>query len=550
MTTSTKPLCQCYKSLRELSVPCPLPAIQPDYIYCGKHKTCHMDKKMVGKKHESVNVLPSRMAEPIKKIAQKVEIFDINSSIVEILKHYFGRVGIDQQSTEYLSDLLRKLCDSMMYKINSSKDVQSVVNQMFIGLLVKQGNKMAVEIIENGGKGLYVPSNFIKQLYPKNLSDKDYIYTASMLQYIISEILELAGNSAENRHNTKIILDDIYRAIAGDSEIFRTLNSSISLPKDIIFYVEQEEIAKQARLIEAERERRGKVAQHAKEEGEKVERETKLKNAVQKDRVIIAVYYDEDGIISSDKHDMRVVCPNCGCKDEETFGKYDWVELEWSTDDYTISPHVYCNMCGGLFVLCPDHIWTHNDELTFTEKAEQISSLNGLSEVEKQFVIEIEINGENMKIYKIPLSRIVGICNRDLMDYVPKNTKLREKNYEEMCSFINDLYSEKSQFSEKVEDEDEIRVMKKHNVKLRKEIHKQIEDWCHPHVEYDPNRSYDGEMDNLCDTYFMTVPVDSYNIYQPVVPYPKNFDTTWDGVLYYKCLSSTGKKFKTIHWGD
>jgi hypothetical protein len=472
------------------------------------------------------NINPYKMSTKVEEAINKIQQLAIKQA---------QKKGAEMKEPA-MSPLLRQIYPDLSIDHNSSIFIVAILSKLkstdyLVGALAEHGDKEGKKMVESGGKHLYIPGDF----------NAKSLYIAGVSQYIISEILELAGRNTKDRRNTKIIPDDIYVAIAGDSEIFESLRKVCDLPREIVSYVEQKEIKKQKELNEKAKTEEQELLKKQAIIGEKAKIDQLMAdhrriNPIPNHIIITIDENDEDG--------HAALCPVCGCGGKDILGTNDWTKLEWNGDHYTISPHVFCNRCDGLFVLCPDHVWTHNDTLTFTERAEVITPANvELSEIEKQFMLK-----ENKKTYKIPLAKIVGICNMELMKYLPR----KEKTNEELCNFIADLFEPEPHDSFNVVSDagDLKKVMKKHGMYLRGGSEKRIEDWCHDHIEYKDSDIGDNDIDNLCDTYFMTLTTDSYNIYEPITPYPEKFDTCLDGVIYVKCISSTGRKFKTMHWGD
>lgn len=167
--------------------------------------------------------------------------------------------SIKGETVETIDRITRILVEKVMNSVNkilrndperktvSARDIQAGVRLAFPGEIAKhavsEANKAVTRFnasTETGGKagraGLVFPPSRIEKLIrlysvQTRVSASAPVYLAGAIEYIIAEILEMAGNVTTEKKRQRIKLSDVSTAINGDEELSK-LFRDIKLTSD------------------------------------------------------------------------------------------------------------------------------------------------------------------------------------------------------------------------------------------------------------------------------------------------------------------------------
>lgn len=197
-------------------------------------------------------------------------------------------------------------------------------------------------------------------------------------------------------------------------------------------------------------------------------------------------------------YDQTFICPFCRSTSEKCYN-YFYSNLQFS--DYVKEPMLWCTSCGARAFLDIDLKEFDN----FIDNPKSIGN--------NCVPLTSDINA-----YKFPLKK-VRLVRPNNFDYT-SNVRLSDQQVRELCE-LN--YFEYERLSEE--------VIKKYD--LRRITEDEDED--------ENNRQHMN----------LALTCDSYDVMNPLVPYPKNADFSHDGVyLHCEVEDKEGKVKTTCFWGD
>jgi len=145
----------------------------------------------------------------------------------------------------------RTLCEMFGKKTLTAREIQTAVRLVFPGELAKhavsEGTKAvtkfnsSLDSSESGSSmkqtkssraGLQFPvgrvSSYLKNFrFAERIGKGSPVYLAAVLEYMVAEVVELAGNSARDNKKHRIAPRDLQLAIRGDEELDRLLQNVI-----------------------------------------------------------------------------------------------------------------------------------------------------------------------------------------------------------------------------------------------------------------------------------------------------------------------------------
>jgi len=169
--------------------------------------------------------------------------------IYKVLKQVHPDTGISQKSmqimNDFVYDMLKKvgseaqiLCELFNKKTLTSREIQTAVRLCIPGELCKhsvsEGTKAVTKFSSGGGgnrsfrAGLQFPvgriHSFLKNAnYASRIGRGAPVYLAAVVEYLVAEILELAGNASRDNKKTRIIPRHIALAVKNDQELDKLL---------------------------------------------------------------------------------------------------------------------------------------------------------------------------------------------------------------------------------------------------------------------------------------------------------------------------------------
>jgi histone H2A len=192
--------------------------------------------------------------------------------IYKVLKQVHNDTGIRNRATAVMNGLVHALIEEIGAKVNvfrgkatiTSRDVQTAVRLALPGELAKHavsegtkavtkynasaapkgapkpakgtGNAAPGERVGHSARaGLQFPvtrvkTEFFRQIEGGKRTRKGHgapIYLAAVIEYIVAEILELAGNASRDNKRTRIIPRHIYLAVVNDEELNKLVFHSL-----------------------------------------------------------------------------------------------------------------------------------------------------------------------------------------------------------------------------------------------------------------------------------------------------------------------------------
>ena len=194
---------------------------------------------------ENVVNNPGPMPSSKVKAHQKFELY-----IKAVLKEVHPNHRISKDSVSQLSFIANQLAakiglvaKGMMTseKIISSRMIDVAIKQTFPGELanhaVTEGVRAVDKFIKGGKKtkkaGLKVPPSRIRKIIADTCKQKigatASVYCAAVVEYIIAEILQLAGNSTTDKKRKVLSSRDLFMAINQDEELHKLVKNKLNI---------------------------------------------------------------------------------------------------------------------------------------------------------------------------------------------------------------------------------------------------------------------------------------------------------------------------------
>jgi histone H2A len=191
--------------------------------------------------------------------------------IYKVLRQVHPDTGISKRAMMILHSMVadtlyrlvieaNRLCVVAKRTTLSSREIQSAVMMIYPGEVAKHGvsegtkamikfngssmskskskkgeseKKKSAVTTKSAAAGLQFPVarifHNIKSLHPNRVTASAPVYLAAVLEYLVAEVLELAGNSAKDHKKKRITPRDITLAVRNDVEINKLLES-VTLP--------------------------------------------------------------------------------------------------------------------------------------------------------------------------------------------------------------------------------------------------------------------------------------------------------------------------------
>ena len=193
---------------------------------------------------------------PKKTSKKRTESF--NSYIYKVLKQVHPDTGITTKSMKIHDSMAYELMEQIateaatLAELNkrstiSSREIQTAVRLVLPGELAKhsvsEGTKAVTKYTSTNSKqlkgnsakaGLQFPVGRIHRLlktgnFAKRIGARAPVYLAGVIEYLIAEVMELAGNAARDDKKTRITPRHILRAIRNDEELNKLL-ADVTIP--------------------------------------------------------------------------------------------------------------------------------------------------------------------------------------------------------------------------------------------------------------------------------------------------------------------------------
>lgn len=219
----------------------------------------------------------------------------------------------------------------------------------------------------------------------------------------------------------------------------------------------------------------------------------------------------------NDTTQAKVICPFC-----ENIEKIeDYIQYE----DYTTHPMIWADCCEARSILL---------EGTFTQNVKY----------EKQFP-----ESGYTYFYTIELAKIKRISTHQLYTY-----KITGKTPGEEQIRLTIELDVSRKYTSCIDTDEEIMRHMRHNSQLeekreeRKRLLKQLKLEERTHKDW--NNDWDNAIGDSTELYRLSLPVDSYNVQKPGIPYPENIDLCHESTIYILCEDENGKEFSSPYWDD
>lgn len=168
--------------------------------------------------------------------------------IYRFLKQVHPKIGIARKAMAIMESFVHDLFERIASEaarlarynkdhIISSREVQTSVRLVLPGELAKHAVSEGTKAVAKYGEeypaprgsrlssiARFIRRKFVDGGYAKNVADAtSYVYMTAVLEYIASEVLELAGNVCQARKSMRITPNDIKKAVGQDEELARLL---------------------------------------------------------------------------------------------------------------------------------------------------------------------------------------------------------------------------------------------------------------------------------------------------------------------------------------
>lgn len=274
----------------------------------------------------------------------------------------------------------------------------------------------------------------------------------------------------------------------------------------------------------------------------------------------------------------KLLCPFC-------FSIEDGREDEGlQIDDYVSHPMLWCNNCEVRAVLLEEtltKISLEEAKEQFPKVAERLENLvnppkeendneqetdeseDEDSEYKTELVHEpynnfytidcaLTTRVANIQLYEYQVEELkcpYNILPRVLVNIVNEYITITEKEVREFVEMQSAPYWGKCYYyNNNLSEEKKESLTKEYELRDEEEYEKRFKTFCENFRI--TKRDEPGDEDTE-DLWTLSLPVDSYNIVEPKVPYPLGINLSHDSItIYLKCVNSKGEEFVALYWGD
>lgn len=216
-------------------------------------------------------------------------------------------------------------------------------------------------------------------------------------------------------------------------------------------------------------------------------------------------------------------------------------------DDYITHPMIWCEECSGRYFL---DICTTEDVTEFMDCLMLDSSMKKkIGIVKDYFAGKCNESEYEYPVYKIPICYIKEVAGSNMCNFHAE-CKLNKNEIDELGNAgVFKLFSYDVKDIDNIDSMNIIcKLMKKYKVTLY------IENYMNNSIEF--VKSYDiplkniSNHDNYCICENIMIECNSYNVENPVTPYPNYLYTNHDGVTVTCRIISQGIEKIVSYWGD
>ncbi len=187
-------------------------------------------------------------------------------------------------------------------------------------------------------------------------------------------------------------------------------------------------------------------------------------------------------------------------------------EYDYQYEDYVFHAMIWCSECGARCVVCPTNLSPMNELLD-----DQIININEVPDDHPQkisinfFIKKSQLDINDYNFYRVKFAKISKVMDCRLDEY--KSATVVDQN--ELCEFIESNYDPTLM------------------------------------AKFGYERSNIIQNESIITDFNIGLNVGSYDVEDPLIPYPNNFSPDHDGiVVHLECIDSNGKIFYSYYSGD